>query len=500
MTGGTCEAGACSGNADFACTADSDCSAWECTYMEIYGEEGVGDDICFPKNCMKHAECPDDAFICQPFISDEQDKFEGSCMMRPEGSVDMGEACDEDPEDNIPGDTCSTDWLCIGGYCGGICTGDADCATDKDQQCVVIFEYDYDADEDGNADAYLPLWSCMTFPGFEGECWTDAECADGKVCQLYETGPAAGELYMTGTCVDSPDEGVFGDLCGSAVGEYCNSGWCWGAEEESAGYCTQTCNQQSDCPETVQIPVDETEDGELIYETFKTVCRSYMYGWNGTEDQGDDLFIGFCNLAAEEDPLTDCSTDFTCGEGEMCMPFAILSNPDVAGHMDYLCIAAGEESTIPVGGECVPDPAEDYEGPYCATGLCMPGVEADKGYCSTLCAGADDESCLTLGADFVCNPYMWIDRPGEEFDLTLPQCQMAATCITCETSDDCVPGYDCVNVGGLGFTADYRCAPSCAADGDCAGTDGGDTCKESKDKVGEGEGVMACMPPVNTCL
>ncbi len=100
----------------------------------------------------------------------------------------------------------------------------------------------------------------------------------------------------------------------------------------------------------------------------------------------------------------------------------------------------------------------------------------------------------------MCYPYAFVDRADAASDVVVPRCQKAATCIPCTEDADCTADYSCVNVGGLGFTADYRCAPTCAADGDCAGTDGGAACKMSKDSVGSDEGKMACIPANGTCL
>jgi len=493
QTGATCTGGTCSNNAAISCTTDKDCSSWRCMQDMELTSDGYKADVCFPKACYKEADCPDSDFYCRPFIADTMDKFEGSCVIKPAETVGFGEACDENPDDNIPGPICQNPYMCINGYCGGLCTVDGDCATDKDQKCTVLFEYDFDEDEDGTVDAYLPLWGCQTFPGTTGTCDTAGDCpagAEAEVCQWYEAGPASGSFALDGACLPRDAAlGNYGDLCGSAVGASCNSGLCMGADETTAGFCTETCLTQTDCPATVSIEGD----------VYKNICRALLWGWNGTENREDDLYLPVCLPTVDTDSLADCSADFTCATaGEACIPMVIATNPGVAGSVDWVCLGAGDTATLAVGAECNPDlPEDDTTSPTCASALCMPGVQSGKGYCSTFCTA--DADCAGMGAGYVCHAYPYFDRAGTEFDVVVPRCQLAATCTPCTEHADCTEGYACVNAGGLGFLADYRCAPACATDGDCAGTDGGATCKESKDKVGNGEGTMACIPAGNTC-
>jgi hypothetical protein len=490
LTSPGCEAGKCKNNPDLSCTTDKDCSAWSCRNLDLAGDGSWMDDVCFPKDCYKEKDCPDTDFFCRPFIADTQDKFTGSCMMKPEETVGFGEVCDENPDDNIPGPICVNPYMCIGGYCGGMCTVDGDCAEDKAQKCVTIFEYDYDIDEDGNADAYLPLWGCQTFPhgGTAEDCMVAGDCDAGAstdVCQVFEFGPAAGDLALGGQCVTRDDaKGNFADLCGTAVGVNCNSGFCMGADETNAGFCTETCLKQSDClPATIEGT------------NYKSVCRSLLMGWNGTADRKDDIYLPLCLLTAGTDSLADCSADFTCAaENESCVPFVIAANPDQPGTVDWLCMGNGEADTLELGAECNPFPADDFTGPYCKTGLCLPGTVKGKGTCSKFCKVDDD--CTGLG---LCYAYPYIDRADDANDVYVNRCQQPATCVECSEDADCGPNYSCVNVGGLGFTVDYRCAPTCVADADCTGTDGGATCKDSKDKIGDLEGKKACIPANGTC-
>jgi hypothetical protein len=517
QTANACQGGTCANNPAVTCTNDTDCSAWECHEdMQIFSDGGT-EDVCFPKTCLKESDCPDSAFYCRPFIADTQDKFEGSCTMKPANVVEFGEPCDENPDDNIPGPICVNPYMCLGGYCGGLCTADADCATDKDQKCAVIFEYDFDADEDGTTDALLPLWGCQTFPGAAGDCDIPADCADGKTCSWAEFGFAAGQFSLSGTCVDeNAAAATTGTLCSNAVYDItadgtdvtlntsesvasCQTGLCLGMLQGynetytqllSYGLCSETCNTRTDCPETVTV------EGTV----FKTVCRALLWSQNGTlENANDDLFLPVCWTVGDTNTLTDCSADrYTCGEGEACNPFVIASTPDKPGSVDWVCLAT-YNGTIALGGECNPNPPltvgnppAAYEGPYCATDVCLPDVQKDKGYCSKFCT--TDADCTALGADFVCHNYPYVNRVDDANDVYVPRCQKAASCIPCVEDADCTDGYSCVNAGGIGFLANYRCAPTCTVDGDCAGTDGGATCKESKDDLGNAEGKKACIP------
>jgi len=494
--GATCEAGSCSNNADFVCETDTDCSAWTCDEdFELLGSDYPDSlfDLCFPKECGVSSDCSDLDYFCRFFINGEEAvedvAWEYFCLPKPADSVAAGEACDPFWQDDIEGPECG-EGFCVEGFCSGICLTDDDCAAD---QLCIVQEYGYDHDDDETPDKVMPYQLCQSFPGSKTECWKDSDCVeDGEACVMGEF-PSDGEFMyeMQGLCANLGDQkGVMGDFCGWGVGTECKSGICFYFDQEAGyGLCTAPCTENSDCPEMVTLT-----DAGGSYD-YKTVCALTLWGYNGDLDFDNGLFLNYCWVTDAENSHQDCSADFVCTEkdNEACLPYVHSLAPDVPATIEYKCVSNigydDENNPLPAPTKDVGEVCDPEANGECVGIFCMDDVQDGVGYCSQLCLTDDDCSENTQCLDNVYLPRPNLDNAG-----VFKVCRKAVSCLSCEDDYSCAPGYSCVNAGGGGITADYRCAPTCEIDDDCADTDGGAACVESVDAAGENEGKLACIP------
>lgn len=495
ITGGaTCTTGKCSNNAAKSCTANTDCSAFKCEQdFDIAGDGSFAADICFPKSCQTNVDCIDEAYHCTFFWNGEETvanaDWEYLCVADVKDGVALGEQCDPYWQDGTNDPACENDF-CMNGYCSAVCTVDGDCA--EDQKCVAE-EYPFDLNNDDTYDKILPYHLCSSFPGDFVECETNAECPEGEYCAKaefpVEDVNATWQFEVRGYCATFEGAtGEFGDFCGWGDGTTCKSGFCGYFDYDNGiGICTEYCNTNADCPASATI--EGTEYG--------TRCTLDYYSWNGTlTDQTDDLFIGYCWVRGADESYADCSATMTCEkEGEACIAMPHGQNPDTTPSVEFVCIDASSvddagNPVVPtknIGEEC--DPAANGE---CKTVYCMEGPKA--GYCSATCL--KNEDCGASG--LVCAPRLYIDRLDDTKDLSFGLCQKDVSCVPCYADGDCINGRICVNVGGSGLTADYRCAPACADDTECGDdTTASTLCVESKDKNNKGEGKKACIGKAN---
>jgi hypothetical protein len=154
-----CVEGKCAGSGK-DCTNDVDCSAWTCGEpRDIFGQPGLPlYQICWPGSCSNASDCGE-GFYCRFGWNGEVGDASGPdnlCFAETAGGAELGEACDQDPDDNIPGATCKASDYCFGGFCSGLCQDDTDCNGAAGQKCAML-EFPVDADEDGEDDALLPF-------------------------------------------------------------------------------------------------------------------------------------------------------------------------------------------------------------------------------------------------------------------------------------------------------------------------------------------------------
>lgn len=509
--------GTCKGWPSRTCTVDLDCSGWICGEpRQIFSNvPEYTPALCWPRDCGLDTDCAGGAY-CQQFWNGElgeEAAWEYLCLAGEEGGAPIGAACDENPDDNVPGDLCLGD-SCDDGFCSGLCEADTDCGSE--QVCGVV-EPVGDIDEDGVLDVVLPLQVCMSFPGHTTECLVEADCAEGESCRLYEienlvpdpedpegvamiADPDA-PFLIRGLCTaDQEDRGDWGDTCGTAPGSEflgCNSGFCLNT---SPAICTHFCTSAADCP--------DIKNGEQVTKGF---CIPALFAYGGDfDDPTNDLRPGVCLALGPEDSGEDCAGDFACEDpSEACSPLVISASPDVPAVVDYRCLdAANTDGSLPTkkaGDKCNPD-AEDPSGNpigECATALCLDDPEDEGvGYCSKLC---DPEAADACPAGLACLDATLVERKGKyaENSASIWLCQKDVDCNQCGSSADCPGERSCVNLGQDSDTLeDWRCVPSCETDDQCAAE--GAKCQESEDMAGTA--TKGCFEkdeesgfPVNFC-
>ena len=190
---------------------------------------------CLAPGCTSDADCGTGLYCRQ--VLDASGQVSGTCAALPEGAcvrdADCGEggacvlgpcpACFPCPcfgtcaNGSVP---CVTDEDCERGICmDGLCVAKPECGAEADcgmyEQCV-----------DG---------ACVLA---EGRCWTDADCADGQVCEGAFVCPE-GALCLV---ADQPGKCVDGGARKCQVDDDCAAGaYCAWECDGSAGGCTATC-------------------------------------------------------------------------------------------------------------------------------------------------------------------------------------------------------------------------------------------------------------------
>jgi len=495
-TGCDTAAHTCKGNAAIACTKDIDCSSWECGEpRQIFSNVTQKFDLCWPKGCTTDDQCGG-GFYCRFFWNGEEGDAAGLdslCLPATPGGAELGEACDPNPDDNVPGDTCKDTDLCIGGFCSNLCLSDADCATSKGQLCAVA-ELPGDADDDGETDFALAVQWCQTYPGATGNCRNDSDCAATETCDVYEVanpdanGKDDAPYLLAGKCVpvsatDFPGEtGTFGQACND--GSECRSGFCLGATETESGFCTKTCADTPDCGSV-----------NIGGETARGVCSSLLFGWGGDfSDNTNAVFIPLCVLT--DDTLADCSDDLSCdAANEVCLVNTVATDAAHAPKIEYLCEQVVDEGTaLPtgaVGSACNPNPGDD-DALECANAYCQTDRDGN-GYCTKPCDG--DSVC---GNGTTCTQANVFARVGEYADNSgsVGFCLKPSLCEECYGNFDCNGDFVCANVGSS-TASNYRCVPKCETAGANSAECGGTTsCTAGADQ--RGEASLGCYNKAGT--
>lgn len=486
--GASCDAATstCKAAPDKPCAVDADCSEWRCVHKSPDARvPGAG--LCAPRTCAVDGDCETPGFHCRTHATFDQvpPSWAHQCVAAPPGAtLTAGEQCTNAPEDAL---VCTNPDLCYKGQCSAHCTTDADCAVAAGQVCAAA-EIPFDVDGDQILDVVLPLPVCEPVPhtGPLVECATDLDCPSGETCGPLETAAPQGAPYpfqIRQVCRSMPESfGGYGAPCGPGPGAgECRIGFCITDDVLGAvpDLCSRTCTTAGDCPAKVTI------DGK----EHPSVCRAVIYGWNGTVERNDDLYVPVCWPVGKGSNLLDCGKDLSCGAPDhACVAWPIATDPTLPSTLEYLCVSNrgpdGEPATGQVGDPCTT--------PFdCASLLCLPEKKGGAGYCSSPCMS--DVDCLGGGPFMVCDPHVVIDRKDDALDVITPQCRKARSCLPCKGDTDCVSGHVCVNIGGKSFV-DLRCAPKCTQDQDCASTDGGPKCKASVSSTGVADGVKACIP------
>jgi hypothetical protein len=414
------------------------------------------------------------------------------CLRKPDNTVGVGEACDENPNDEIPGPVCSNPIWCSSGQCSTHCLEDGHCGLE--QACgAVEIPIDLDDNDSYNGqDAFLPLGVCVNqkHTGELTECTTDVDCTvPGEACSSNTFPKGDGTFEVKYHCLagaSATATGVHGDPCGGDSGASCINGTCITfnlTDGSTQGACLATCRKATDCP----------VGAFLGGGNYKGICRNIRSGWNGTADLRDDMYIPSCLPLGAEDAnggainsLTDCSggamwvgNPSACGAGEGCLAFGISVNPGEPSITDFRCLSNldqnGAAPPKAVGESCDPSSETDE----CASLFCEP--LAVGGICSKMCDPAGVDSCSDV-PNTTCARRVLVPRLEQMNEAAVYTCRPTdASCIACNSHSDCVDGYVCGNVG-TGLNAKYRCIESCDGDGVC---DNAGTCGAMPDLFGQ---------------
>lgn len=502
----------CMGNPNLACTADIDCSWLDCGLIDqtIFSNDPYAADFCFPRGCVTDANCPTDMYCRFNYNGDKDANnlpvWDSFCLPKADGGVALGEACDADPDDNVPGDTCLNEAMCFGGFCSTICDLDADCGTD--QLCHVI-EFQIEDLTVPAQEQSLPLAVCLNYQGSKTACLSQADCGAGESCSLYtyfNTDVAtkdAAPIFRDGLCVTAVGAGATGATC-TGPGD-CAGGFCMGADAEAgvAGFCSEVCATAESCPQ-----IDDGNGGMA-----NGVCTNLFVGYGGDSRRVDTrIYTGVCQFTTASG--AKCGPgESDCPATEACSPFVIGSGPNNPTNTDYLCLGNvnAEDAPAPavaLGGVCnlaavdsAGDPVEE-----CLSAICLSSDDSDDGYCSKICDPAADTCAADLNIPTaICAPVVTQPRP-EAFSANEGKwyaCRKDENCAPCAFSQNCPGDRACVNLGTDDDTnSDFRCVPTCTEAADCAGKDGGAECNTGADFFGNES--MGCFDqvgaaPTNFC-
>ena len=483
-----CVDGLCTKDSAF-CVTNADCSATTCDEMTPYSDSDFTADFCFSKNCTTIGECNDPDWFCRPYwngaSSVDEVALDPSCRRIEEGSVGYGEACGYDNDGSgLP--PCAWYYGCFDGVCAGPCNSDEDCGDDL--ACIRGTEWSIDVDDDDVTDTYVDVDVCMPWPQNGGTtvCETDADCAAGEHCEYR----VVSELSEDGSKTwgaefvcreDYEDQVEFGEICGSGIGE-CASDLCLvpsGSTTDNS-MCTTYCESASDCPETFEF------DGVF----WKSICLSFNVGHNGTADPIDDIYIPYCWRASSFGSLAPCTENRQCESSkDYCDAIAIAGNPDEAVVVEHLCRDASYGlDSLPT--KAVGEPCSTWQ--ECRGRACL-ADGSGGGYCSELCA--TDSDCQNPDSPYAlkCTTETLIARPEDALSGKTKRCRIAETCLVCESDEDCGGDYVCINMGGLGDSADMRCGEPCMPSQGCDDPDASE-CTQHITNVGQPTDIHACMP------
>ncbi|MBR58247.1 MAG: hypothetical protein CMH54_09520 [Myxococcales bacterium] len=428
--GTSCTDGTCSNNESVSCATAADCSPWSCQNVTLSsGPPPVVAGSCFPSNCEVNNDCIDSEFFCRTFYNGaataELADWDHSCLRKPTERVALGEACDINTDDAIPGGVCENPIWCVNGSCSSHCGTDADCA---DNQICGLDDVFIDINSNGltdTADAFmmLPICQPVDHEGALTTCTSNTDCTvEGEVCTPTQIADEAGNGIMKFYCTSNANpwvKGEHGNICGGDSGVSCSNRMCLNLDVDADGNqvrgCTDTCRSSADCPQN-------TEVGSLGPQNH--ICNSIRYSFNGSADTDDDLFVPVCLPESMDSSITPCGVADQVGVGdgsfcteadEACQPTIIATNPDEPAFAEFVCLDTNG-ATKTLGESCT-------TASQCTSLLCANA--ADGSQCSILCDPTDATSCDSLPetscqkeallnrADPANEPFMYLCLPAE---------------------------------------------------------------------------------------
>lgn len=482
--GASCDAGSglCSGTGG-RCEDAGDCSAWVCRPDMVLEEVGATVQACGPRECRRDGDCGDAGFYCRHeavAAGPGQVSATGRCDRRQAGGQPLGALCDDDPGDGLPDIVCQDRAYCLDGRCGAMCAGDEDCqgaADGQDGGAVACGLREFDAGEASPAGVRVPVPVCQ----WGGEAWAPCEvredCEAGVCAPWIPAGTGAVELR----CLEPPAGSVGpGSPCGAAAwGQVCDTRVCLGDTGVFAGRCSTVCRDAGDCP--AAFPAGEA----------KFVCEAARFSQAGTVYLADDAYVSWCLPVSEGSTLQPCQPVGVCAApGETCRAVVRSGVPGGDDRVEYRCVWV--ETGGPMGAACDPEGG----GQGCRSGVCAPTAVRGVGFCTTPCDS--DATCQGMaGGAARCVARVVLPRDPPLQPVSVRECRVVDACVTCHDDRDCPDSsLRCADMAALPYQDDFRCAPACEADGDCAAWGDGVTCQEvdaplETSKTGK---VRVCAP------
>lgn len=508
-SGASCDptSGLCSGTGG-RCEDDGDCSAWGCRPDVVLddlgwpaGAGGWGHPMmvvqaCGPRECRRDADCGDPDFYCLHEAQGGgpgQVSATGRCARRQVGGRSLGEPCDDDPGDGLPDVVCRDRAYCLDGRCGAMCVGDDDCGgaggrSGRDGQPMACGLREFDSKGASSWDVPVPVPVCLWGGESWAECQVREDCETGTCAPWIPVGTGAVELR----CLEPPIGSVGpGNPCGAAAwGQTCDTRVCLGETDVVAGVCSTVCRDAKDCP------------GPIPFGTgyAKFLCEAVRFHRAGTVYLADDAYVSWCLPVPGESSLAPCEPIGSCAvAGETCRAVVRSGVPGGEDRVEYRCVRA--DTGGETGAGC--DPGRGGEG--CRSRVCAPTAIRGVGFCTSPCDS--DATCQGLaGGAARCVERVVLPRESPLDPVTVRECRVVDTCVTCRDDRDCpdpIPGWPagagglrCADLAVLPYEDDFRCAPSCEADADCVAWGDGVTCIEvdaplETSKTGK---VRVCAP------
>lgn len=483
---------ACLTAADCTGVPEVDCTGeWACIEASCEWQCGVQPAGCYSDvDCSKGTHCsvsdgvcnaPPDCPMCDVcFGSCVADVVVTACLA--DSECGAGQICDTSV--CLPPPGCTGDMVCPA-VCYGQCIdqpvgcqNDAECAAD--QYCDFSTCYATGAardpmpcmpDSSGVGCVAPPCDGVCTTRQVIIGCTSDAECADGMICQLEQ-------ICYAVDCADGTDCGAprpcqsVGTCLPAPTG-------CWADDECPAGF---QCIFYNDCPAYADgVPREDVPCAS------KGVCEPIAQPECLTDADCGEGF--YCQPTYKCDPSTNCDAAGNCGDekclgsGGVCVPYQTSPCDTVKCEAGTHCeefTVCYDDCTSPDGSNLC-DPATGV-APCSTYAECVPdakGCTADydcpEGYACEFypcdCGGYGTEGgAAEVPVDCYCEPY------GQCVPVTQPVCTTDADCkigyhceidswCGCPEGMDCTTEYDAWCIGGGVCVADPE--PLCLTNADC---------------------------------
>lgn len=375
----------------------------------FYGAGGEATAYCVPGQgfaaCGDDSACPDGEGC---FVTSLDGQLGLRCMSTIAGgewgaSADKGDYCDVATAGEL---TYCQSGYCSSNHCRAFCDGDSDCDAGSCQPPAAIFP----------GQSAFEASTCSP-----ASCLSQSDCQAGFYCQLSANGLPYPEAAWIGQCKPhKPGGAVVGAPCdGDAA---CATGMC------AAGACSAVCLEDSECGA-----------GQIC---------DWVDAYGDVDSNGLIDFIlpfGFCRTLQGASSV--CASAAACGPGQYCaLTTKLVQDPDAPFQVQGVCV--DQLGALGFGAPC-------QGSSECAGGYCV-GNKSDgtPGYCTQLCAGADECPMTVAGFSGVPSPAAGVCRSrlysygGELSDPYVntyaPLCvPVAGSGADCSDGFSCPPGEAC---------------------------------------------------------